>query len=61
MTKQTKYNTVETTLNIKTLKRGQIDTVNTQIMTAHFSVLGTGTSMKSDEAKLALLAQNILI
>ena len=40
MTKQTKYNTVETTLNIKTLKRGQIDTVNTQIMTAHFSVLG---------------------
>jgi hypothetical protein len=26
MTKQTKYHTVETTLNIKTVKRGQIDT-----------------------------------
>ena len=42
-------------------KRGQIDTVNTQIMTADFSVFRTGTSMKSDEAKLALLARNILI
>ena len=31
--KQTKYHTVETTLNIKIAKRGQIDTVNTQIMT----------------------------
>ena len=61
MTKQTKYHTVETTLNIKTVKRGQIDTVNTQIMTADFSVFGTGTSMKNDEAKLALLARNILI
>jgi hypothetical protein len=30
-------------------------------MTADFSVFGTGTSMKSDEAKLALLARNILI
>jgi hypothetical protein len=57
MTKQTKYHTVETTLNIKTVKRGQIDTVNTQIMTADFSVFGTGTSMKSDEAKLVLLAR----
>jgi hypothetical protein len=37
--KQTKYHTVETTLNIKIVKRGQIDTVNTQIMTAHFPVL----------------------
>ena len=29
MTKQTKYHNVETTSNIKTVKRGQIDTVNT--------------------------------
>jgi hypothetical protein len=39
MKKQTKYYTIETTLNSKTVKRGQIDTVNTQIMNAHFPVL----------------------
>jgi hypothetical protein len=33
MTKQTKYHNVETTSNIKIVKRGQIDTANTQIMT----------------------------
>ena len=55
--KQTKYHTVETTSNIKIVKRGQLDTDNTQIMTAHFPCFGTGTSIKSDEAKLALLAQ----
>ena len=37
--KQTKYHTVETNPNIKTVKREQIDTDNTQIMTAHFPVL----------------------
>ena len=51
------YYTVETTPNIKIVKRGQIDTVNTQILTVHFPVFGIDTSIKSDEAKLALLAQ----
>jgi len=37
--KQTKYHTVETNPNIKIVKRGQIDTDNTQIMTVHFPVL----------------------
>ena len=39
MKKQAKCHTVETTLNMKTVKRGYTNTVNTQIMTAHFPIL----------------------
>jgi hypothetical protein len=39
MKKTNKYHTIETTPNIKIVKRGQIDTVSTQIMTAHFPAL----------------------
>ena len=39
MKKQTKCHTVETTLNMKAVKRGYSNTASTQIMAAHFHIL----------------------
>jgi hypothetical protein len=39
-------------LNIKIAERGNIDTPSTQIHESPLSCLGTGTSIKCDEAKL---------